>query len=58
MKTNVEKSSSSEDKVHELEKSYKGLIMKELPKNLKYVFLGAKISKPIIIIADLTEDKE
>ena len=32
--------------------------MKELPKNLKYVFLGAERSKPIIIATNLTEDKE
>ena len=32
--------------------------MKELPSHLKYVFLGAERSKPIIIAADLKEDKE
>ena len=55
---NVKKSSSSEEKVQELEKSYEGLIMKELPKHLKYVFLGAERSKTVIIVANLTKDKE
>ena len=32
--------------------------MKELPKHLKYAFLGAKRSKHVIIAADLIEDKE
>ena len=44
--------------MQELEKSYEGLIIKELPKNLKYVFLGAERSEPITIAIDLTEDKE
>ena len=55
---NAEKSSSSKEKVQELEKSYEGLILKELPKNLKYVFLGAEISKLMIITIDLVEDTE
>ena len=55
---NAEKSRSSEEKVHELEKSTKGLILEELPKNLKYVFLGAERSKHVIIAFDLIEDKE
>ena len=55
---NAERSIINEDKVQEVEKSYEGLILKELPKHLKYAFLGAEISKPIIIVADLTEDKE
>ena len=49
---------SSEKKVHEAEKSYEGLILKYLPKHLKYVFLGEEKSKPVIIVADLTEEKE
>ena len=32
--------------------------MKELPKHLKYVFLRAERSKHVIIVVDLTEDKE
>ena len=55
---NVERVSNNEDKVHEVEKSFEGLIMKELPKHLKYAFLGAEGSKPVIIAADLTEDKK
>ena len=51
---NAEKSSSSEEKVQEIEKSFEGLILKELPKHLKYAFLGAERAQPIIIVADLT----
>ena len=40
------------------EKSSKGLILKELPKHLKYVFLGEEKSKPVIITSDLTVEKE
>ena len=57
-KDNTERSSSSEEKVQEIEKSYEGLILKELPKHLTYAFLGVERSKPIIIAANLTEDKE
>ena len=32
--------------------------MKELPKHLKYAFLGAEKSKPIIIPKDLIEERE
>ena len=32
--------------------------MKELPKHLKYAFLGAEKSKLVIMLADLTEEKE
>ena len=38
----VEKSGNSDEKVHEIEKSYEGLIKKELPKHLKYAFLRDK----------------
>ena len=55
---NIEKSSSSKEKVLELEKSDEGLIMKELPKHLKYAFLGAERSKLVIIETDETEDKK
>ena len=54
---NVESSSSSEKMVQKV-KSYNGLIMKELPKQLKYVFLGFERLKPVIIVADLIENKE
>ena len=40
---NAEKSNSCEGKAQEVETSYKGLIMKELPKHLKYVSLKLKI---------------
>ena len=32
--------------------------MKELPKHLKYAFLGAERTQPIIIAANLTKDNE
>ena len=38
----AKKSSNSEGKGQEVEKSSEGLILKELPKHLKYVFLGAE----------------
>ena len=55
---NVENSSSSEEKIQEAEKSSEGLILKELPKHLKYAFLGAEKSKLVIIATDLKEEKE
>ena len=54
----VEKSSSSEEKEQEVEKSFEGLIMKELPKHLKYAFLGVERAQPIIIVANLTKENE
>ena len=54
----TEKSNSSEEKVQGEEKSYEGLILKELPKHLKYAFLGSEKSKPVIIVVDLIEEKE
>ena len=51
---NAERSSCSEEMVQEVAKSYEGLILKELPKHLKYVFLEVERSKPVIIAADLT----
>ena len=48
---------SSIVKIQEEEKSSEGLIMKELPKHLKYVFLGEEKSKPVTIAADLTTEK-
>ena len=38
----VEKQNNSKEKVQEVEMSYDRLIMKELPKHLKYAFLRAK----------------
>ena len=49
---------SSGVKTHEKEKSSEGLILKELPKHLKYVFLGEEKSKPVIIAIDLTTKNE
>ena len=42
---NAEKSSGCEGKAREVETIFKGLILKELPKHLKYAFLGAEKSK-------------
>ena len=55
---NVENLSNNEEKVQEIEKSFEGLILKELPKHLKYAFLGAKRAQPVIIANGLTEEKE
>ena len=41
-----------------MDKNYEGLILKELPKHLKYAFLGAKRAQLVIIAADLTIEKE
>ena len=35
-----------------------GLVLKELPKHLKYAFFGEGRSKPVILAADLTVEKE
>ena len=43
--------------MQEEEKSFEGLILKELPKHLKYAFLGEEKSKPVIIAAYLTVEK-
>ena len=40
------------------EKTSKGLVLKELPKHLKYVFIEKKRSKPIIIKTNLIAKKE
>ena len=47
----------SEEKVQEEEKSSEGLILKELPKHLKYAFFREERSKPVIIAANLTAKK-
>ena len=56
--SSAENSIAYEEKVSEINTSSEGLIMKELPKHLKYAFLEAGKSKPIIISVDLTEHKE
>ena len=45
-------------KTQKEEKRYEGLILKELPKHLKCVFLSEEKSKPVIIAADLIAKKE
>ena len=55
---NTEKSSSNEEKAKEIETSLEGLTLKELPRNLKYAFLGPEKEKPVIILASLTELEE
>ena len=45
---------SSEVRVQEAKKSYDGIILKEIPKHLKYALLGEEKSKPTIIASDLT----
>ena len=52
------KKSSYEGNVLEVNTSSEGLILNELPKHLKYAFLEAGKSKPVIILADLTKHKE
>ena len=56
--SSTEKSSSYEGKVSEVNTSLEGLILNELPEHLKYSFLEARKSKPVIILVDLTEHKE
>ena len=54
----AEKSSGYEGKAKEVETSSTGLVLKELPKHLKYAFMGAEKSKPVIIAANLTKKRE
>ena len=54
----TKKSSSNEEEEQGVEKSSEGLILKELPKHLKYAFLGVERAQPVIIAADLIEEKE
>ena len=49
---------SSDEKVQVEEKSFEGIVLKELPKLLKYVFLGEERSKHVIIASNLTVEKE
>ena len=54
----IEKSSSNEKKAKELETSLEGLTLKELPRHLKYAFLGLEKAKPMIISTALTKLEE
>ena len=49
---------SQRQKTTEQETSAEGLILKELPSHLKYVFLEPEKRKPVIISAALTESEE
>ena len=49
---------NSEETIPVEEKNSEGLVLKELPKHLKYVFLEKERSKPIIIVTYLTAEKE
>ena len=49
---------SNEEKIQVEEKSYEDVVLKELPKHLKYVFLEEERSKDVIITANLTAEKE
>ena len=55
---NTEKSNSYEKEDAEVNKSSKGLILKELPGHLKYALLQPEKGKPIIIAAGLIELEE
>ena len=54
----AERSSSYEEEVAEENKSSEGLILKELPAQLKYAFLQPEKGKPVIISAGLTRMEE
>ena len=56
--SSAKKSSSYEGKVSEVNTCSEGLILKEFPEHLKYAFLEARKSKPVIISADLIEHIE
>ena len=49
---------NKEEKFQVEEKISEGLVLKELPKHLKYVFLREERSKHVIIAANLTVEKE
>ena len=40
------------------EKSFEGLVLKELTKHQKYAFLVKERSKPVILATDFTAEKE
>ena len=52
------KSSSYKEEAVQENTSSEGLILKELPEHLKYVFLKPEQAKPVIISTGLTELKE
>ena len=54
----AERSSSYEEEVAEEKQSSEGLILKELPKNLKYAFLQQEKGKSVIITTGLTRVEE
>ena len=54
----IEKSSSNEKKAREIETSSEGLTLKELPRHLKYAFLGPEKVKLVIISTALIELEE
>ena len=55
---NTEKSSGHKEEDAKVNKSSEGLIIKELPKHLRYAFLQPKKGKPVIITTGLTELEE
>ena len=55
---NTEKSNSYEEEVVEVNKSLEGLILKELPEQLKYAFLQPEKGNPVIILVGLIELEE
>ena len=52
---NTEKSNNYEEEAANINKSSKGLILKELPEHLEYAFLQPKKGKLVIISAGFTE---
>ena len=44
--------------IHEEQRIVDGLVLKKLPKHLRYFFLGDNDAKPIIISTNLSEEKE
>ena len=56
--SSAEKASNYEEKVLEVNTSSEGLILKEMPKHLKYAFLKVRKSKPVIISTNLTDHRE
>ena len=54
----TEKSSSNEEKAKETEISLEGITLKELPRHLKYAFLGLEKEKLMNIFAALNKLEE
>ena len=57
-KNRMDNGDNSEEKEFHQETSAKGLVLKELPKHLKYAYLELPKSKPVIISARLSEAEE